>query len=133
MFLRVEISAIPADARVEHLFELRDVFRGRLRDLAFLTPAQSPLKQVLTLDHVVIGADVTAPTPDAELGRILVDFRRAVGARRATVTGLKSRDAVAMAVHAGFDEVSGPGLGDDLRHLPGHTTVRHRADLLRPT
>ena len=131
MHLRIEIGAIPANTAAEHLFDLREFFRGRTRDIAFLMPLASPLPNVLAMDHVAIGVECPTSGDESDLKRALNEFRRMAGGRRTYAMGLRSRELIGSAVHAGFDEVSGPGLSDDLRHLPERTQVVHRADLLR--
>ncbi len=133
MHLRIEIVGIPMSAPSEHLFELREFFRGRVRDVAFLVQLSEPVPQVFTMEHIVVGADIPVIEPDIDLKRALIDFRRMAGGRRTYVMGLRSRDAVSAALHAGFDELSGAGLGDDVRHLPDRIAVLHRNEILSVT
>jgi hypothetical protein len=133
MHLRVEFTGLPPNVSPEHLFELRETFRGRVREVAFLLDLAALRDQVLALDHIVLGADVNAAkfADEQQLRTALIAFRRRVGPRRAYVMGLRSRELISAAVGAGYDEVSGGGLADDTRHLPLHTTVIHRQDLTR--
>lgn len=133
LHLRIEFTGLPSNVSPEDLFEMREAFRGRVREVAFLLDLADPRNQVLALDHIVVGADVIgAKFPDEQqLRSALIAFRRRVGPRRAYIMGLRSRELISAAVGAGYEEVSGSGLADDTRHLPLHTTVVPRQDLTR--
>jgi len=133
MHLRVELVNVPPSTSVEKLIDVREVFRGRVKDVAYLTELAAPSDAVLSLDHVVIGAECRGATltADADVAHALSVFRRRSAARRAYVMGLRSRAQVAAAVQCGLDEVSGPGLLDDVRHLPDRLSVIYRQDLVR--
>jgi hypothetical protein len=133
MHMRIELVNVPIGANVQALIDVREVFRGRVKDVAFLMDLDALNDAVLALDHVALGVEMRTDSavPDAELGGHLAAFRRRAGSRRSYVMGLRSRGHVALAVQCGLDEISGPGLVDDVRHLPDRATVAYRQDLLR--
>lgn len=133
MHMRIELVNVPPTTNVQTLIDVREVFRGRVKDVAFLTELGTLNDKILSLDHISIGAEPKADTlnTDAELAQALGTFRRRVGTRRSYVMGLRSRTHVAMAIHASLDEISGTGLADDIRHLPDRLTVAHKQDLVR--
>lgn len=133
MFMRIELVNVPPNTPIETLISVREVFRGRVKDVAFLMDLNALNNQVLLLDHIVVGVE---PKSDAfgderHLQDAISVFRRRAGARRSYVMGLRTRAQAAFAVHAGLDEISGTGIADDQRHLPDHTTVVLKQELIR--
>lgn len=133
MHLRVEFTGLPPGVAPDHLVELRETFRGRVREVAFLMDLFDYRDSVFALENVVIGAEAIREkfSDDQAFRAAMVTFRRKAGSRRAYIMGLRTRDMVGAAVSSGFDEVSGIGLVDDTQHLPLHTVVKHRHDLIR--
>ncbi|MDX2222351.1 MAG: hypothetical protein SFV21_06355 [Rhodospirillaceae bacterium] len=134
LHLRIEIVGLPADADVDALIAAREMFRGRVREVALLTDLAQPQRAAFLPDHILIGAEIPPGrfAAEAELKAALADFRRAAGTRRAYVMGLRSRSHAALAVEVGLDEVSGIGLADDHRHLPERVIVLPREKLTAP-
>ncbi len=133
MHMRIELVNIPPTANVQTMIDVRELFRGRVKDVAFLMDLESLSDAVLALDHISVGVEAHADAhmSDAEQGQALAAFRRRAGARRSYVMGLRSRALAAMAIHAGLDEISGTGLADDMRHLPDRITVAYKQDIIR--
>lgn len=131
MHLRIEICGIPNNATVNELLDIREFFRGRVRDIAFLMPLGRINDQILALDHVALGADIPAAMLEDDARRQLTAFRRMTGGRRVSAMGLRTATLVGDMVKLGFDEVTGAGLADDLRALPSRVTVMHRTTLTR--
>lgn len=131
--LRIELVNVPSTASPEALIDVREVFRGRVKDVAFLMDLGALSDAVFSLDHVALGVEARPGSfvDDAELSQALNSFRRRAGARRNYVMGLRSRAHVALAIQAGIDEISGTGLADDMRHLPDRPAVLFKQDLLR--
>ncbi|MCB2106231.1 MAG: hypothetical protein KDE14_00965 [Rhodobacteraceae bacterium] len=132
MHLRIEIVGIPQNATPDQLIDLREMFRGRVREVAMLCDLFAPVRAVFTLDHIVIGGELSPgqAIEDETLANHLDDFRRRGGARRCYLAGARSRTQVSLATRLGYDEVSGMGLSDDYRHLPDRITVMPRESLL---
>jgi hypothetical protein len=133
MHMRIELVNIPPGANVQTLIDVRELFRGRVKDVAFLMDLEALNDAVLALDHIAVGVEVRTDThlSDAALGHALIAFRRRAGSRRSYVMGLRSRAHAAIAIHASLDEVSGTGLVDDTHHLPDRVAIAFKQDLIR--
>lgn len=131
-FLRIELVNTMVSTQMDTLVNIREIFRGRVKDVAFLMDLSSLNDQILALDHVVLGAEIKAGafSNENDLERSLSEFRKRSAARRCYVMGLRSRDHINLAIRAGIDEVSGIGLADDLRYLPDRTSVIFKQDVL---
>lgn len=132
MHMRIELVNVPASTPISTLADVREMFRGRVRDVAFLTDLHSPQDNVLALDHVSIGGELRINTgaSDHELFEQMDSFRRRVGARRCYVMGLRSRALASAAIKSGYDEISGTGIADDIRNLPDQLSVVQKQDLV---
>gem|GEM_PF-3617327 len=133
MHMRIELVNVPQAVNVQTLIDVREVFRGRVKDVAFLMDLEALNDAVMALDHIVLGVEtrIGSHVSDADLGQHLSTFRRRAGGRRSYAMGLRSRAHAAMAIHAGLDEISGTGIADDVRHLPERVTVAFKQDLVR--
>ncbi|MDX2142946.1 MAG: hypothetical protein SFV19_06305 [Rhodospirillaceae bacterium] len=132
MQLRIELVNLPERLNAASLAEVRELFRGRVRDVAILMDLARLNDTALALDHVALGAEVTpAVAADAEFADAVGVFRRRAGAKRAYVIGIRSRAQASLALKAGVDEISGAGLADDMRHLPDRASVLFRDQVLR--
>lgn len=131
--LRIELVNVPPSAAMGTLASVREVFRGRVKDVAFLMDLAQLNDQVMALDHVVLGVEARADgvPAEADFQSALVAFRRRAAGRRAYVMGLRNRASAAFAVQSGMDEISGTGLLDDVRALPDRIQVLYKQDLMR--
>ncbi len=132
MHLRVEITHVPARIGAESLVPIRELFRPYTRDVAFLLDLFAPADQVLALDHVVVGIELSRNTRHSEdaIFQAMLVFRQRAGQRRTYALGLASRSQVAHAVTANIAEVGGTGVAADVKKLPDQVTVIRRQDLL---
>ncbi|MBL8645574.1 MAG: hypothetical protein JNK21_16700 [Rhodospirillaceae bacterium] len=132
-YMRIEIVNVPLRTPVSTLVTVRDLFRGRVKDVGFLMDLGQINNEVMALDHVVIEAEPHADMFGNEqfLHESMSFFRRRAAARRCAVMGLRTRAQAGFALHAGIDEISGTGIADDLRHLPDRTTVVYKQELVR--
>ncbi|MCC6914498.1 MAG: hypothetical protein IT566_12415 [Rhodospirillaceae bacterium] len=130
--LRIEITHVPARIGAESLVPIRELFRPYTRDVAFLLDLFAPADQVLALDHVVVGFELSraARHGDDELFQAMLTFRQRAGRRQTYALGLSSRLQVAHAVTANIAEVGGSGVAADAKKLPDQVTVIRRQDLL---
>jgi hypothetical protein len=133
MHMRVELVNIPLNANVQTMIDVRELFRGRVKDVAFLMDLEALNDSVLALDHIVIGVEVKTDSAlsDADLSHALIALRRRAGARRTYAMGLRSRAHALLAIQAGIEEISGTGMADDMNHLPDRITVVYKQDLVR--
>ena len=134
MRLRIEVVRIPAEASVESLVAVREIFRPYVREVAFMTNLTAPLDQLLVLDHVMLGTELTAESEarDEDIFQHMLMFRQRAGRRVTYMLGLNSRTHVRHAISAGLDEVGGPALLDDVKRLPQEIAIIHREDMLAP-
>jgi hypothetical protein len=132
-FMRIELVNIPPRTPVGTLVDVRELFRGRVKDVAFLLDLGHLNQDVLALDHVVIGAEPRAElfSNDQYLHEAMSFFRRKASGRRTYIMGMRTREQASFALHTGIDEISGTGIADDLRHLPDRTTVVYKQELVR--
>ena len=56
-FMRIELVNIPSRTPVGTLIDVRELFRGRVKDVAFLLDLGHLNQEVLALDHITIGAE----------------------------------------------------------------------------
>jgi hypothetical protein len=135
LHMRIELVNVPPQTPVGTLVDVREIFRGRVKDVAFLMDLAAIQDNVMALDHVSLGVEsrTDAGLPDTELVSLMNSFRRRAGARRSYIMGLRSRTLAAAAVQMGYDEISGTGIIDDRRDLPDRISVAYKQDLLRPT
>jgi hypothetical protein len=132
MQLRIELVNLPERISTEKIAEVRELFRGRVRDVAILMDLAKLNDAALALDHITMGAEVTgAVAADEEFAAALGVFRRRAGAKRAYVLGVRSRGQASVALKLGLDEIAGAGLADDMRHLPDRASVLFRDQVLR--
>ncbi len=132
-FMRIELVNIPSRTPVGTLIDVRELFRGRVKDVAFLLDLGHLNQEVLALDHITIGAEPHTDlfANDQYLHEAMSFFRRKASGRRTYIMGLRTREQASFALHTGIDEISGPGIADDLRHLPDRTTVVYKQELVR--
>ena len=130
--LRLEVTNIPETAGAADLVGIRERFRPFVRDVAFLTDPLSPNNQVLALDHIVVGGEVTNGSDFGEddLFQALLHFRQAANQRTTFVLGLDSKSKIGTAIRAGINEIGGHGLVEAQRCLPAELAVISRQDLL---
>lgn len=130
--LRLEITHVPYRARAEQLVAMREIFRPYVRDVAFQLDLFLPSDQVLALDHVVLGTELTHQTRqgDDDLFQAMMVFRQRAGRRATYILGLHSRLQVAHALTAGISEVGGPAIHAEMKKLPDQVVVISRQDLL---
>jgi len=134
LHLRLEVVQIPPAAPADELVAVRELFRPFVREVAFLTDLFTPHDQLMALDHIILGADISNEIrrDDDELFQAMLLFRQRAGRRSTYVLGLHSRSHVSHAVNAGISEVGGPGVMDDLKRLPERITPLRRDHLLAP-
>lgn len=134
-FMRIELVNIPSRTPVGTLIDVRELFRGRVKDVAFLMDLSHLNQEILALDHIVIGVEPNSAMFQNEkyLHEAMSFFRRKAAGRRAYIMGLRTREQASFALHTGFDEISGIGIADDLNHLPDRTTVVYKQELVRGT
>ncbi len=134
MRLRLEVVRIPSDVTADMLLPIRELFRPYVREVAFMVDLAMPHDQVLALDHIVLGVDVTAsiPTDEDHIFQEMLMFRQRAGRRPTYILGLNNRAQVKRAIGAGFNEMSSPTLCEDVRRLPHRVPIRHRDELLAP-
>jgi hypothetical protein len=133
MALRIELVNIPARTPVGTLISVRNLFRGRVKDVAFLMDLGRMNEEIMALDHISIGAEPNADmfANEQYLQEAMSFFRRKAIGRRTYIMGLRTRAQASFALHTGFDDISGTGIADDLRHLPDRTTVVYKQELVR--
>tara|TARA_R110000868_G_scaffold10726_4_gene52096 strand:- start:427 stop:1809 length:1383 start_codon:yes stop_codon:yes gene_type:complete len=129
---RLEIVQIPSSVGAEALVGIRETFRPFVRDIAFSTDPMSPHEQILALDHIIVGGELSPnlDIDDERLFQALLHFRHRAGRRTTYLLGLNSRTQIGAALRAGIHEVGGRGLADGQRRLPIRLTLLRRDELL---
>jgi hypothetical protein len=132
--LRLEVVRIPDDITADMLLPIREVFRPYVREVAFVVDLAQPHEQVLALDHIMLGADLTElqGATDEQIFQEMLMFRQRAGRRGTYVLGVNTRTLVKHAIHAGVHEIGGPVVGDDLKRLPHRTAIIHRDEITAP-
>jgi hypothetical protein len=132
--LRIEITRAPARALIERLVNARELFRPSVREVAFIVDPFALQDHALALDHVILGADITADRDrrDDEVSQAMLMFRERAAQRVTYVMGLHSKSQLSHAVEAGIAEVGGSALHDDFTHLPKRTVTVSREELVLP-
>ncbi|MSO73511.1 MAG: hypothetical protein EXQ84_07935 [Rhodospirillaceae bacterium] len=130
--LRLEVVRIPHWVTADRLVPIRKLFRPYVRDVALMVDLFSPHDQLLVLDHVMLGADVSnAGAADEEaLFQAMLTFQQRAGRRATYVLGLNHRSHLRRAIKAGIGEVGGTALRDNVSHLPDRITIVRREALL---
>lgn len=116
------------------LLPIREVFRPYVREVAFMVDLAMPHEQVLALDHIMLGIDVTGASPQDEdhIFQEMLMFRQRAGRRGTYTLGLGSRAHVKRAISAGLHEIGSPGFFEDVRRLPHHIAIMHRDEIQSP-
>ena len=132
--LRLEVVRIPHDVTAEMLLPIREVFRPYVREVAFMVDLAMPHEQVLALDHIILGIDVTGAAPQDEdhIFQEMLMFRQRAGRRGTYILGLGSRAHVKRAISAGLHEIGSPAFFEDVRRLPHHIAIMHRDEIQSP-
>ena len=130
--LRLEVVRIPHWITADRLVPIRELFRPYVRGVALMVDLFAPHDQLLVLDHVMLGADVsTAGAADEEaLFQAMLTFQRRAGRRGTYVLGLNHPSHLRQAINAGIGEIGGLALGDNLNRLPDRLSVVRREALL---
>lgn len=126
--LRLEVVRIPELATADILVAMRELFRPYVREVAFMVDLWGLHDQVLALDHIMLGADLTATSKhdDEDIFQAMLMFRQRAGRRGTYVLGLNSRTQLTRAISAGIKEVGGYAPLEDVISLPHRVTVLHR-------
>ena len=132
--LRLEVVRIPSEAAADTLIAIRELFRPYVREVAFMINLRSPHDQVLVLDHIMLGVDLTdTAIPDEEvLFQEMLMFRQRAGRRGTYVLGLNTRAHLKRAINAGISEIGGGTLLEDIKRLPHRIAIVHREEILAP-
>jgi hypothetical protein len=132
--LRLEVVQIPEDVTADMLLPIREVFRPYVREVAFVVDLAQPHEQVLALDHIMLGADLsdTQGATEEQIFQEMLMFRQRAGRRGTYVLGLNSRALVKHALQAGLHEIGGPAVGEDMKRLPLRVAILHREEVLAP-
>ena len=132
--LRLEVVRIPSDATADTLVAIRELFRPYVREVAFMVDLRFPHDQVLVLDHIMLGVDLTdTAIPDEEvLFQEMLMFRQRAGRRGTYVLGLNTRGNLTRAINAGINEIGGGTLLEDIKRLPHRVSIVHREEISAP-
>jgi len=130
--LRIEVVQIPPSVTADILVAIREAFRAYVREVAFVVDLFAPHEQILVLDHVMLGVDVSdaGTLSDDAIFQDLLMFRQRAGRRGTYVLGLQSHAHLRRAINAGIGEVGGPALAEGIKRLPHRITIMQREQLL---
>lgn len=128
LYLRLEITHVPAVVTLPTLLTARDLLLPIARDIGILTDLATPNRVVLSASRVMIGADASSTSGDRMTA--LEQFRAACQGRPCYVVGLETGQELKTAVYADYNEIGGPVVQDVLKRRPEKTTPMLRDSLL---